>query len=256
MYEPALEVGRRFVETHQPAGRVLLCAVTGSHHYGFASADSDLDLKGIYLAPTSQILGLDDPEETRDRMQWSEGVECDLTLHEARKALRLLLGGNGNMLERILSPHQLFETPELAELRALLPSCLSRRFQRHYAGYFRGQVNEHVKSATPRAKTLLYSYRVALTGTHLMRTGELLVDLNQSAVEYGFTGIVPAIELKRAGGEKAELPADLDLELRREWPRLEEMIAGSVSASPLPESPAGQSSLCNLLQRMRMDNMG
>ncbi|MFO0750929.1 MAG: nucleotidyltransferase domain-containing protein [Myxococcota bacterium] len=128
MLMPDLDLARRFVAGHRPAGTVLLVGVTGSHDYGFPSADSDLDLKGIHLAPIEDVLGLDLRHlGIVDRLEVFEGVECDLTLHEAVKALSLLLRGNGNMLERIASRFQLYETPELDELRALLPAVASRR---------------------------------------------------------------------------------------------------------------------------------
>ena len=58
MSTPDLELDRRFLKKNPPPGRVLCCAVTGSHHYGFSSPDSDLDLKGIHLCPTEVLLGL------------------------------------------------------------------------------------------------------------------------------------------------------------------------------------------------------
>ena len=94
---PDMDLGRRFLAAQPPPGRVLLCAVTGSHHYGFPSPDSDLDLKGIHLAPTEPLLGLSPVVETHDRLLVFEGTECDLTTHEAQKALLLLLRGNGNI---------------------------------------------------------------------------------------------------------------------------------------------------------------
>ena len=52
------------------------------------------------------LLGLDRPQETHDVLTDFEGLEHDLTTHEAAKALTLLLQGNGNVLERLLSSHQ------------------------------------------------------------------------------------------------------------------------------------------------------
>ncbi|MBK6734045.1 MAG: nucleotidyltransferase domain-containing protein [bacterium] len=255
MHDPDLHLGRRFVETRQPEGRVLLCAVTGSHHYGFASADSDLDLKGIHLVPTKSWLGLETPAETHDRMEWYDDVECDLTLHEARKALGLLVNGNGNMLERILSPYQLFPTPELNDLKRLAKQALSRRFARHYLGYFSGQIAEHQKLPEPRLKTMLYTFRVALTGAHLLRTAHLLVDLNMSAREYGQTVILEAIALKQEHGEKATLPPTLDQELRRRWPDLEALIQESLASSPLPEEAPNREDLSEWLRQARIKDL-
>ena len=100
MLEPDLDLGRRFLAEHPPPGRVLLCEVTGSHHYGFPSPDSDIDLKGVHVAPTRSLLGLSTPRDAHDRLLVFEGTECDLTSNEVGQVLRLVLRGNGNALER------------------------------------------------------------------------------------------------------------------------------------------------------------
>ena len=117
MLPPDVELGREFLADHPPPGRVLLCAVTGSHTYGFPSTDSDLDLKGIHLAPTRALLGLRPHVSAHDRLAVHRGTECDLTTNAAGAALSLLLQGNGNMLERILSPYQLVMSEEVRALQ-------------------------------------------------------------------------------------------------------------------------------------------
>ncbi len=252
MLTPDLTVGRKFVEANRPPGRMLLCAVTGSHHYGFPSRDSDLDLKGIHLAPTADLLGLGKPVETRDRLEVFEGVECDFTSHEAKKALKLLLAGNGNMLERILSPFQLFETDALEALQGFARGALSRRFANHYKGYFKGRRAEHRKAAVPTAKTMLYSYRVALTGIHLMRTGALEADINVTAPAYGFSEVLPLVGFKRESGEKAALPGDLDAALRTRWDDLEAMLIESTAQSALPAEPPNRDEISSWLESERL----
>jgi len=251
MLIPDLDIGRRFVELHMPAGKMLLCGVTGAHHYGFPSRDSDIDLKGIHLAPTDVLLGLDDVVETKDRLEIFEGVECDFTSHEAKKALLLIISGNGNLLERICSPYQLFENNFLEELRTLALATVSKRFLNHYKGYFKGMCIEHAKSDEPRAKSLLYSYRVALTGTHLMKTGTVEADLNINAVEYGFPEILELVQFKREHGEKSAMPVDLDKELRARWDELEELLVSSAQQSLLPDEASNRDDLSDWLRRLR-----
>lgn len=231
---------------------MILCGVTGSHHYGFPSPDSDLDLKGIHLAHTRSILGLDPLRETFDRLEMFEGVECDLTLHEASKALRLLIRGNGNVLERILSPHQLYESDAVEELRALARGTICRRFFHHYRGYFIGMRREHEREERPHAKSLLYSYRVALTGSHLLRTGELVADLRVTAPEHGFGDILEVVELKTQSAEKAELPQEVDARHRARWPDLERTLQEAYDTSELPDEPPNRDALSDWLVRMRM----
>lgn len=251
-----LDLARRFVAGHPPRGELLLCAVTGSHIYGFSSPDSDIDLKGIHQVPTRDLLGFAGVAETHDRLQVFEGVECDLTTHELRKALGLLLGGNGNMLERIESPIQLHETAALAELRALSKGARSTRYVRHYAGFFKGMCREHERSAAPRAKTLLYAYRVALTGAHLLATGELECDLRRLAPTHGFGEALELVAYKAAADEKAAVPAEVDARHRANWPRLEAYLDAARDRSPLPAEPANVAACEAWLVERRLAAMG
>ena len=252
MLTPDLDLARRFVADHHPAGEVLLCGVTGAHHYGFPSADSDIDLKGIHLAPTRELLGLDAPGQTFDRLEMFEGAECDLTLHEADKALRLLLGGNGNMLERILTPLQLFETDALAELQPLARAAICQRFGRHYRGFFSGMCREHEAAAQPGVKSLLYSYRVALTGIHLMRSGELEANINRLAPEYGFASVLELVAYKREHAEKSRLPTGLDQVYRAGWPRLAALLDAAIEDSSLAAEPTNRQALSDWLVAQRL----
>ena len=230
-----LALGRRFLAARGPESRVLLCAVTGAHLYGFPSPDSDLDLKGIHLAPTPALLGLTTPPESFDRLEIFEGVECDLTTHEARMALSLLLRGNGNVLERLLSPLQVVESPELPALQALGRGAISQRFFHHYRGFFQGMQREHDRQGT--AKTMLYSLRVALTGTHLLRTGELQANVGVLGPVYGLPEVAELIAAKGAGQEKGPLDPGLDAHFRGRWPALEAGLAAAKVESPLPPEP-------------------
>jgi len=256
LLNPDLELARRFIAINHPAGEILLCAVTGAHHYGFPSADSDIDLKGIHLAPTVELLGLDTPTQTYDRLEIFEQEECDLTLHEADKALRLLLGGNGNMLERNLSPLQLYQTDALPELQQMATAAICQRFGRHYRGFFNGMRREHQSAGQPGVKSLLYSYRVALTGIHLMRSGELEANINQLAPEYGFASVLELVSYKREHAEKSALPAELDQAHRAGWPRLTEMLDRAIEDSPLAAEAGNRSELSAWLVARRVQALG
>ena len=233
-----LEMARRFVAANPPPGEILHVGLVGAHYYGFPSPDSDLDLKGIHLAPTPAMLGLAPPPDTHDVLEVFEGVEHDLTTHEVQKALALLLRGNGNVLERLMTPLQLVEGPDLEALRALAEGALSKRFGAHYRGYFGGMCREHARAEEPRAKTLLYAYRVALTGVHLLRTGEVVGDVTETARAHGIADVEELVAYKREAGEKAPLPADLDAKHRARWPSLEAMLEDALAETALPDEPA------------------
>ena len=232
---PDLELGRRFIAGSPVPGEVLQCGVTGSHDYGFSSPDSDLDLKGLFIAPTRGLLGMHRPPDAFDRLIEFAGVECDLTLTEVGKGMQLLINGNGNLLERLLSEFQLYPGPALEQLQALARASVSRRCARHYQGFFRGMCREHERSPSPRAKTLLYAYRVALTGIHLLRTGELVADLRTLAPQLGYPDALGLIHLKVLGAEKGAVTPEVDAQHRAAWPALEADLQRALESSPLPE---------------------
>ncbi|MBI5443359.1 MAG: nucleotidyltransferase domain-containing protein [Deltaproteobacteria bacterium] len=256
MLTPDLDLGRRFLVKNPPPGQVLLCAVTGSHLYGFPSPDSDLDLKGIHVFPTEWLLGLERPADTYDRLELFEGSECDYTSHEVGKALLLLLRGNGNLLERMLSPFQLWRGERYEELATLARGTVSRRFSQHYAGFFRGACREHLAHEPRQAKTMLYAYRVALTGLHLLRSGELVADLGILAPEYGFPQISELIQRKRAGEEREPLTPEEEAAYRGRWPELEALLASAVQESRLPPEASNRAHCEDWLIRLRREALG
>ena len=233
--EPDLDVARRFVEDSDIPGRLILGGITGSHHYGFPSPDSDLDIKAVHLAPTEALLGLSAPKAGFERLEMFEGVECDLTSNEARQAVQLLLGGNGNMLERILCPYQIVSSVEVEALQRLARGAVSKRFFGHYAGFFRAKCREFENAESPTAKQVLYAYRVASTGIHLLRTGELEADLSLLADEYGITEAAPLIEFKRRTAELVSLdPSEADAH-RARLAQLQRALDDALDESALPD---------------------
>ncbi len=240
----------RFLEAHPPPGRLLQLGVTGAHFYGFPSPDSDVDLKGVHLAPTEALLGLDRPTETFDRLLDFEALEHDLTTHEAARALSLLLKGNGNLLERFLSPIQIVEGPEVDALAELARGSISRRFAGHYKGFFQGMQREH--ALKQRAKTMLYSYRVALTGIHLMHTGELVGDATVLAPEYGYPEVLEVVRFKGESDEHATLPEDIDASMRAGWTKLEAELVEAEAKSTLPVEPPNRADMDAWLRELRL----
>jgi hypothetical protein len=74
-------------------GEPVLVGVGGSHAYGIATVHSDVDYRGVYVAPTSEFFGLTFPTETYDRH------DPDIALHEIGKMLRLASAANPTVLE-------------------------------------------------------------------------------------------------------------------------------------------------------------
>jgi predicted nucleotidyltransferase len=154
---------------------LVFATVSGAHLYGFPSADSDIDLRGAHLLPIADLVGLRAPVQTLSRMWDRDGVEMDLVTHDLAKFARLLLRPNGYVLEQLLSPLVVHTTQAHAELVDLVPGLLTSRHAGHYQGFAATQWKLLAK--TGELKPLLYTFRVLLTGIHLMRTGRLLAHL-------------------------------------------------------------------------------
>jgi hypothetical protein len=85
---------------------------------------------------------------------------------------------------------------------------------------------------------MLYSYRVALTGVHLLRSGVLEPNLTVLAPEFHYDDVADLVALKQAGTEHGPLPDDLDQHHRRRWPELEQALVDAEAESSLPaEAP-------------------
>src|SRR4029079_17532454 len=102
--------------------------------------------------------------------------------------------------------------------------ALSRRLYRHYRGFAANQQKALEKE--PTIKKLLYVLRTALTGTHLLRTGELETDLGTLADAYELRAAHELIAAKRAGERTAADPALLE-----EWRPKVEMTLGRLDAA-------------------------
>src|ERR1019366_4706675 len=91
---------------------LLFATVSGAHLYGFASPDSDYDLRGVHVLPLREGIGLDPGPETIQVSRKEEGLDLDLVTHDAKKFFGLLLKKNGYVLEQLYSPLIVHTTEE------------------------------------------------------------------------------------------------------------------------------------------------
>ena len=134
--------------------------LSGAHAYGFPSPDSDLDLKAIHVARTTDLLGFTPPTPTVDRAEIIETVEIDYTSNELAHALSGILGGNGNFIERVLGRTVAHASPLLDELRPLVQRSLNRQVHRHYRGFAQNQLRALEREPTAKKLLLRASHHV------------------------------------------------------------------------------------------------
>jgi predicted nucleotidyltransferase len=220
--------------THVPGA--LFWTVSGSHLYGFPSADSDIDLRGCFLAPLRSLIGLRQPTETVEPKGTFAGREVEAVSHEVGKYLRLLCKHNGYVLEQIFSPLVAHGADFLARLRPLAAKCITRWCYNHYRGFLHTQRKLFEKEEVKRAKTLLYAYRVVLTGVHLLETGAVQTHLPALNERFRLP-FIPELIARKASAEFGTLTA-VDVSFHTEqldaW---EKRLDAAFEASPLPTEP-------------------
>lgn len=228
----------------------IFATISGAHLYGFASPDSDVDLRGAFLLPARSVLGLRPAAETLS-IQQAANVEIDWVAHDVRKFARLMTGHNGYVLEQLYSPLVVVSTEAHAELMELGKGCVTRPTVRHYQGFARGR-RQRLLEPQPTVKHLLYAYRVLLTGIHLMRSGEIvsnLVALNQL---FGSNEIDELVARKRAGDETMRLE-ERDLAVHAPLlDRLEILLSDAHAKSDLPAEPTTTAALEDFVVRLRL----
>lgn len=212
----------------------LFLTVSGAHLYGFPSADSDIDLRGAFLAPLARVVGLRRPAETLEPKGEFAGLETEAVVHEIAKYLRLLAKDNGYVLEQVFSPLVTHGADFLARLRPLAARCVTRGCHRHYRGFLQTQLRLLDRQTEVRAKTLLYAYRVVLTGVHLLDTGEVQAHLPTLNERFGLD-YIPDLIRRKAAAEVVTLPREDVAFHRAELARWETRLDAAHAASTLPD---------------------
>lgn len=141
--------------------RIIYACESGSRAWGFPSADSDYDVRFLYLHPTDWYLSI---HQGRDVIEEPIVDDFDINGWDLRKALGLLHKSNPPLLEWLGSPIVYSETTEIASnLRAILPEYYSPgNCFTHYLHMASGNLREYLKGETVRTKKYFYVLRPVL----------------------------------------------------------------------------------------------
>lgn len=141
--------------------RILYACESGSRGWGFASPDSDYDVRFLYVHPLPWYLRV---HPSRDVIEQPIADDLDINGWELRKALGLLGKGNATLIEWLDSPIVYRADPVfLAALRAA-----ARRLHRpersfhHYLHMARGNARSYLGGERVRLKKYLYVLRPLL----------------------------------------------------------------------------------------------
>ena len=234
---------------------LVFATISGAHLYGFPSADSDFDLRGVHVLPIQNVVGLEIGRETIQVEEIREGLELDLVTHDAKKFFSLMLKKNGYVLEQLYSPLIVKTSPEHEELKTIGTKCITKHHAHHYFGFARTEWKLFEKENPHRVKPLLYIFRVLLTGIYLMQTEIIEANLLNLNELFNLSYIPELVDRKVNGTEKGILPqADLEF-YGREYQRLVVELEQAMEKSNLPEKPTAKDDLNDLLIRLRLKEL-
>src|SRR3990172_5316171 len=150
--------------------KILYACESGSRAWGFPSADSDFDVRFLYLHPREWYLSIDH-ERKRDVIERPINGRIDLNGWDLRKALILFRKSNPPLLEWLGSPIIYWEKYSTArQLRQLAATGYSpKACMYHYLHMARGNYREYLKGERVWIKKYFYILRPLLAINWLER---------------------------------------------------------------------------------------
>ncbi|MCL2847878.1 MAG: nucleotidyltransferase domain-containing protein [Firmicutes bacterium] len=149
--------------------KILFAIESGSRAWGFASPDSDYDVRFIYIRPQTEYLKL---EKRRDVIEYILTDELDINGWDLDKALKLLHSSNPTLFEWCNSPIVYKQTDFLAKLNAIKNKYfLSKAGLYHYLNMASGNYQEYLKIDDVKLKKYFYVLRPLLACEFILDKG-------------------------------------------------------------------------------------
>ena len=140
--------------------KILLAVESGSRAWGFASPDSDYDVRFIYIRRLEDYLRLN---TIRDVIELPIDDALDINGWDLQKTLRLLHKSNPTLFEWFSSPIVYQKTEFADKFRDLMMHYFSsKKTLYHYVSMAEGNYREYLKGDLVRAKKYFYVLRPVL----------------------------------------------------------------------------------------------
>jgi len=147
------------LEDHENV-KILYAAESGSRAWGFASPDSDYDVRFIYLRSKEFYLKL---EKTRDVIELPINDILDINGWDLKKTLKLLHTSNPTLFEWSSSPIVYKSTPYFEDLKKVINGYFKAKSGLyHYLNMADGNYRKYLKGEYVKAKKYFYVLRPIL----------------------------------------------------------------------------------------------
>lgn len=149
--------------------KILHAVESGSRAWGFASPDSDYDVRFIYVRPKEFYLRLD---KTRDVIEWQLDDTLDINGWDISKALILLQKSNPTLFEWNSSPIVYKTTDEWQRVSEIINKYFfAKSGLYHYLSTAKSNYREYLKGEVVRVKKYLYVLRPLLACKWILGKG-------------------------------------------------------------------------------------
>ena len=149
--------------------KILLAVESGSRAWGFASPDSDYDVRFVYIRSLEDYLRLD---AIRDVIELPIDDVLDINGWDLQKTLRLLHKSNPTLFEWFSSPIVYQKTEFADKFRDLMLHYFSsKKTLYHYISMAEGNYREYLKGDFVRAKKYFYVLRPVLACRWILEWG-------------------------------------------------------------------------------------
>ncbi len=154
----------------QEGVRILYACESGSRAWGFASPDSDYDVRFIYAQPRDNYLSIRD---RKDVIELPVNPILDVNGWDIRKALQLFLKSNSPLYEWLQSPIIYKEDSAFAaHLRSLMNTYYSPRSGcHHYLSMAYNTIHNDLRHPEVRLKKYFYALRPVLACDWILAKG-------------------------------------------------------------------------------------
>lgn len=140
--------------------KILLAVESGSRAWGFASADSDYDVRFIYVHRPEEYLRID---PMKDVIEWQFDEVLDINGWDLRKALLAFAKGNPNVMEWVNSPIIYRKSKHWDVLSEAAMHYFSEKSALcHYYGTANSTLKGHLTGDRIRYKKYFYALRPLL----------------------------------------------------------------------------------------------
>lgn len=147
--------------------RILHAVESGSRAWGFASPDSDYDVRFVYVRPPRDYIRLNEP---KDVIIWKDDNVLDINGWDLRKAMKQFARGNATLFEWSYSPVVYQTSSEWATVCDVAKSYFSEKAAiYHYYGTAMTTWKEYLTGETVRYKKYFYALRPLLAAQYIER---------------------------------------------------------------------------------------